>query len=356
MAGDGTHPDGGKRSLIARALRPTWAERKRMLRVEAWIFVGVSYGLIAFAHVWPPDFRNPSPAYVGTAWVAFMVRTLASHIGLILLVIAAVSAWVRQRRLLIAVLPLVVVTLGPDCWTFRPRSAPGVVGERVTVMSVNLLSVNRQTQAIIDEIRAADPDLLLLQEYTEHWHDALGAAIGQAYPHVAHNCREDSFGVAIYSRRPFQGPVTMRVPLGQDAEPQMRAAIRIADLDVAVYNIHLLPPRRLDYIVESRLQFADLLEVLSSESLPVMLAGDFNFSANSPHADILGRLGFVDAHEVGGWGRGTTWPVNGFFRWIPGLRLDHVYLRGGLTCATCRTGTGYGSDHRPVICEIGLAR
>jgi len=134
----------------------------------------------------------------------------------------------------------------------------------------------------------------------------------------------------------------------------MRAVIELAGRRVAVYNIHLLPPWGLEYTTENRLQFADLLDKLAGERLPVILAGDFNFTETSPNAASLRGIGLRDAHDLGGWGRGTTWPVNSFFRWIPSLRLDHIYLSDELTCSRCRTGVGTGSDHRPVVAEIGF--
>ena len=108
----------------------------------------------------------------------------------------------------------------------------------------------------IEEIKAARPEILLLQEYTHHWHAALQEAIGSDYPHVAYVAREDSFGAAIYSRRPFVGRVRSDLPLGRGLEPQIRAVVRIADREVAVYNVHLLPPWGMEYTLENRAQIA----------------------------------------------------------------------------------------------------
>jgi endonuclease/exonuclease/phosphatase (EEP) superfamily protein YafD len=285
-----------------------------------------------------------------------MIRTFTFHLGLVLVIVAVAATWTRTMRLLVAAIPLVLFTLLPVCWEYRPRTHAAVAGETATVMSVNLLAVNQNTQSIIEEISAADPDVLLLQEYTEHWHQALQQSIGCEYPHVCCERREDSFGVAVYSKRPFEEPADTHLPLGRFGEPQMRVVTRIANRPVAFYNVHLLPPRGLDYTIGHRTQFADLVDLLSSEALPIVLAGDFNFTENSPHARTLKAHGFSDAHSVGGWGRGATWPVNSFFRWIPGLRLDHIYINRGLTCTECRTGTGRGSDHRPVIAELGFTR
>jgi endonuclease/exonuclease/phosphatase (EEP) superfamily protein YafD len=325
-----------------------------MLRIEAWVVVGAVYIAIVFAYLWPSDFRNAAPAFVGAAWAAFMIRTFLFHFGIVLLPVALVTLWRRSWRLLAAAVPLLAVTLGPAVWELRPRARPALAGEAVTVMSVNLLVNNRMTAPLIAEIQAARPDVLLLQEYSAHWHEALQAALATEYAHVAFVSQEDSFGAAIYARRPFVGPVDSRVPLGSLGTPQMRAVIRIGGRDVAFYNVHLLPQGGLDTTIEHRTQFADLLDVLAKEPLPVVMAGDFNFTETSLQASALSGLGLAEAQVLGGRGRGATWPVNSFLRWVPGLRLDHIYVGGGVTCAQCRTGVGQGSDHRPVVVKLGF--
>ncbi|MBU0509662.1 endonuclease/exonuclease/phosphatase family protein [bacterium] len=289
------------------------------------------------------------------AWAAFVIRTFVFQFGLLLLVIACVAAWKKQKRMALATLPLLVVTVGPAVLQYLPVASPAVSGESVTVMSVNLLMINKTTEPIISEIKAADPDILLLQEYTPDWHEALTAAIASEYAHIREIQREDSFGAAIYSKRPFNGHVNTYLPLGRATEPQIRGVVEIDGREVAVYNIHFLPPWGLDYVIETRCQFADLRDRLEAEELPVILCGDFNFTERSLQASSLRRAGILEAQDLGGRGRGTTWPVSSFFRWIPSVRLDHIYISNHLTCTDCRTGTGRGSDHRPVIARIGFA-
>jgi len=121
-----------------------------------------------------------------------------------------------------------------------------------------------------------------------------------------------------------------------------------------VYNVHLLPPLGIAHMIESRSQLADLLDMLAADPLPVIVGGDFNFTETSSNARALRRQELIDSHSIAGRGRGATWPVNSFFRWLPGVRLDHVYISDGLTCTSCRTGNGFGSDHRPVVVEVGF--
>lgn len=214
--------------------------------------------------------------------------------------------------------------------------------------------VNTNTGSLVEEVRASGADIVFLQEYTDHWHAALRSALAQDHPYECHVCRDDSFGGAVYSSRPFLSEPELDISLGVSSLPQIRSLVEISQRPVAIYNIHLLPPISLEYTTENRLQFADLLDHLRKESLPFILAGDFNFTETTPHAAALRRLGTQDSFAVGGWGRGSTWPVNSFLRYLPGLCLDHIYLGGGVTCSDCRVGQGRGSDYRPVIGRVGF--
>jgi len=334
----------------------TWQQRKRLLRVQAWIVILASYPLLAFAYALPHDFRDESTAWAILSWTAFCIRTFVYHLGILLFAVIAIAAWRRCRNLVVAGLPVLLVAVGPTWWQYRPHATPTISGETLTVMSVNLLAHNRRTDPIIGEIKTARPDILFLQEYSGPWHAAIDDAVGADYPHKAVIRRDDSFGAAIYSRRPFKGRIERWVDLGSGSEPQMRVVVEIDGRNVALYNIHFRPPRPRDYRIETRKQFADLLEHIAAETLPVIVVGDFNFTERSPQAAALRALGVSEAHDLGGWGRGTTWPVLGAARWLPGLRIDHIYLTGGFTCTGCRTGQGLGSDHRPVIATIGFAR
>lgn len=334
--------------------KPSWQKRKRMLHIEAWIFVSCAYTVVIFAYVWPQDYRNTDTVYVAASWTAAIVRTFIFHIGIVIVLIAIGASVARRWKLLIATVPMLVFSVGPAVVSYWPTGVATANGKPLKVMSINLLFINQETEAIIDQIAAELPDVLLVQEYTSHWDEALTAGIGRLYPHACTSPREDSFGTAIYSKIPFVEKPNLRVPLGQATEPQIRAVIDFEGKPIALYNIHLLPPWGMEYTIEHRSQFADLLDVLKTEKLPAIVGGDFNFTENSANAADLKTIGFTDAHDQGGQGRGATWPVNSFFRWIPSIRLDHIYTSDTFVCTGCRTGISKGSDHLPVIVIVAI--
>ena len=83
-------------------------------------------------------------------------------------------AAVRGRRgLLLTVLPPMLFTMIPVAGQFVPRQVEAGATPALRVMTANLLMVNQDTAGIIGEVQAARPDVLLLQEYTAEWDEAI---------------------------------------------------------------------------------------------------------------------------------------------------------------------------------------
>jgi endonuclease/exonuclease/phosphatase (EEP) superfamily protein YafD len=221
-------------------------------------------------------------------------------------------------------------------------------------MTANLLVSNDEYSAMSNEIRSANPDVLVLQEYSEAWDQALQEGIGDELPHSEFETREDSFGTALFSRTelPNNGEAAESLELGGSDTPQTRTVVQIGGEDVAIYNIHLLPPIGLDYVREGHRQFDDLVNLVKDEDLPVIVVGDLNLTETTPQHARLEDIGLRDAWDLTENGRGTTWPNNSFLRLLPGLRLDHVYVSEEIAVVDVRIGEGRGSDHRPVVADL----
>lgn len=338
-----------------RRLTSSRERRARRMLVEAWFVVAFIPLITAAAYIWRTDFRNSSRLVVLIETALFMVRTFAFHGAIVLLAIAIVALWKRKRKLACTAGLLSVVVAIPTLMHYLPGAAAPAVGEPLRVMSLNLLRPNNQCDGMIEAIRSADPGLLLMQEYTPHWHDALARGLADDYPHRLTEPREDSFGSAVFSKLPFVGSTESFLPLGDGTLPQMRVIVEHGDARLAVYNVHLLPPATLNRIIETRRQFVDLADLVRDERLPVVLAGDFNFTETSPQAAALTGLGLRDAYDVGSWGRGTTWPRLWYLRLLPSVRIDHVYISTALTCTAARVGKAPGSDHDWVMAEVALS-
>lgn len=322
--------------------------------------VTLAWLALIFAYVWPDHFRNGSRAALIAGWAALMIRVFDFHIGLALAGAGVAAIVLRARRLAAAAFVPAILILVPEVWSSLPRKMPSAVGESLKVMSVNLLYENHHTGPIIAQIGAENPDVVLFQEYTPEWGVALRAALMEQMPYVAEQPQDGAFGVAVFSRRPFVSEPRLDLPLGDMPLPQARAVIGLDGREVAVYCIHIPPPASLFCITEQRSGFYDLLKLVKSEKRPVILSGDFNFTNSTPFAGELHASGFRDAHEICGAGRGTTWPASwirvALGGWMPGIRIDHVYLNAGLTAIESRVLPDTGSDHRAIVARVGFAR
>jgi endonuclease/exonuclease/phosphatase (EEP) superfamily protein YafD len=207
--------------------------------------------------------------------------------------------------------------------------------------------------ATVDEVLAQKPDIVLLQEYAPHFHAEFARRMSE-YPHRVHIARWDAYGAAIFSRFPFAEKPAADLRLGPMGHPQMRAVVDVNGTRVAVYNVHLEGPHYLDELAARRTEFADLLDVIRREPLPIIIAGDFNMTMETPQIAALRSVGLRDAHHEAGFGLGITWPVIGWTRYVPvpGVRIDHVLVSGHLAVTSCTTGHGHGSDHRPIIATV----
>jgi endonuclease/exonuclease/phosphatase (EEP) superfamily protein YafD len=325
----------------------------RFLTQLSWTIVIAGYPVIVFAFVYPSAFSNGDSVHVWVAWTAVMVRTFLFHAGLGLGLLGVVAGLGRKWWLVAAIVPLVAFTLAPAAMSYVPRQTPAVAGETVRVMSLNLMGSNRQTGAVLEEIRSEDPDILLLQEFNTRWAAALLPELSEEYPHVQYGSTRGLRGQAVFSRLPVEG-MAERLQIGSGVFPQFRTIVELSGKRVAVYNVHLITPSLPPRAVYKRQQFAELLEVIAAEELPFILAGDLNAASGTPYMDALRGLGLVEVHAVAGRGRGATWPARGRLSRLPGIRIDHVFLSSELTCTAARTGARVGSDHRAVITEIGF--
>ena len=120
--------------------------------------------------------------YVAVCWLAFMINVFYFHIAIVTGIIAIVAAWGKRWILSFASIPLLLITLWPTVQEYRPKPTPVTHSSTIKVMSVNLLMVNKDTTSIIEEILLESPDVLLVQEYTDHWHQAFASQIAPTLP------------------------------------------------------------------------------------------------------------------------------------------------------------------------------
>jgi len=337
-------------------VRSKAARRRRVWHRQAWVVAIGAGAALLLGHLFPQDLQPHGVLHDVVAWPAFLLRTFAFHIGLLAALELVVALGLRAWRLSLVLACLIIPTVGSEALKSWPRTAPPAAGPTLRVMTLNAHRTSRTYGETANAVRAAAPDLLLLQEYSDLWRNGLEPLIVPALPQVYAFTPGDCRGVGLYARAPLTD-VDGALAMAEKAGPQARAVLNLGGRPLAVYNVHMMPLTSLRGFGRHRGQFAELLQILRAEKLPIVLCGDFNFTDASYCADQLRQLGLRDVHDLNGNGRRATWRhKNPLFGWLPGLRLDHIYLSSELTSPSSYLGAPTGSDHRPVVAEIGFAR
>ena len=141
-----------------------------------------------------------------------------------------------------------------------------------------------------------------------------------------------------------------------------RYELDVDGMTVHMFNLHLMSPRwglrtvqalgwrgaaMLQASSDGRRQQAEVAGPWCTAEPNAIVAGDFNTPPESPvFRHNFGRLS--DAFGTAGWGVGSTY----FAGWFS-LRLDHILCDRQWQVRECTVGPDVGSEHRPLMAELG---
>jgi endonuclease/exonuclease/phosphatase (EEP) superfamily protein YafD len=231
--------------------------------------------------------------------------------------------------------------------TFADDPVAACGGPAFTVVTANLQYSNRDTNRFLDWLASNPADLVVLQEVTGNWADALSRVSG--YPQQKLLLREDAYGIGMMSRWPLRS--IERLDFAADGRPSLSGDLLIEGRPVRFLALHTRWPI-LPHLAASRDRSLDAAAVsLRAGDGPAVALGDLNLTAYSPvFARFLESAGLRDALEEPRWS--PTW-IAGF--WPLALRIDHVLVSPDLCVEHVEVGPSIGSDHRPVIARLRLA-
>ncbi|MGF1635395.1 MAG: endonuclease/exonuclease/phosphatase family protein [Phycisphaerae bacterium] len=322
----------------------------------AWAGLILAAAMLLIAVLLPQDFSDTSWPYRWLVMVGFALRALQVHVGIACVVAAVAGAGLRRRWLALAGVGLAGVLLAGELmnltrWPRLDRPA----GETVRIMSANLYFKNTDDGSILHAVFAADADVLVFQEVTPFHARLLQTKLAEAYPHQLVEPQTSPGGSAILSKRPFRLAAASEVPSGMGPRQLRELVFEINGQDVSMHAVHLASPGSPRALAWNRLQTATLLEAARDRRLPMLMVGDFNFTERNAQHHALEAAGMTSAYTQAGIGRFETWrPGRNRGRFVPGVRIDHAFTSPELTVTHLAAGQWTGSDHRPIIIEVGL--
>ncbi len=232
--------------------------------------------------------------------------------------------------------------LQPD---FFAASAAHPAPTSVRVLFSNVWTRNRQLEAFAAQIRALDPDIVVLAELNART-TVLVEQLGSTYPYSVDCLEHWSCDSVVLSRLPIVEDLSDWLADHRVATSAARIATPFGPLAVA--GVHLdrpLPPLRLQ--LQER-QVEGLVRLLANIDNPLLLVGDFNAS---PWGRLLPSLARKTELELA-WGLEGTWPAQ--VPWPLRIPIDHALTGRGLALLDREVVHLPGSDHRALLLRVGL--
>jgi endonuclease/exonuclease/phosphatase (EEP) superfamily protein YafD len=337
----------------------TASETTRQPALRRWA-VGAAYVYLAGLLAWFGEHLLFGDQW----WWLFAVNSLAPYLFALVPVALALSVAYRERRLLALGLAALAIWLGLYGHLYLPqfrRAQASQDGLTLRVLQTNLLGWNRQPDAVVAALRAADADVIALTELNLLHAAAIRDQLTEEYPYQLLNPKDGVDGSGLISRYPFQ-PTDDTLAGGWRSEP----IIVVLDVDgaaITFIRFHTLSGLR--QVRERQAAAQALADFAADHTGPLIAAGDLNATPlNEAHRVIVGVLN--DAWDEQGFGLGHTFPgaqSPGSSRpqpfgisvpmWL--VRLDYIFYSDDFQATSAEIGPWDGvSDHRPVVADLVL--
>lgn len=224
--------------------------------------------------------------------------------------------------------------------TFLPlqqtaSAAPGAAP--LKLISYNVNTANMRHDDVLRFLETENADVIFLMEVNEAWMQGL-RPLEARYPHRIVSTREDNFGIALYSKSPFEGG---EQTFGDYGLPW--ADITVSGLRILA--VHPMPPSGAEHSEMRNQQLLEAAAMLKGQSRAI-LCGDLNLTPYSPwFREILKRGELHNSSPP----FSPTWMRHYPLFAIP---IDHVLPGPGLTLVSRRVEPALGSDHNALVVEI----
>lgn len=320
--------------------------------VSVIVIVATLLSLLYNVNVWwikALDFPRVQILLVGLLClfvIALMThRWTAGAVGLVAGLVASIGLQIYYVYPYTNVATTVVPSAGPN------KASPEAT---VSLLIANVYMHNRQAGTLLEIIRQADPDLVLVMETNEWWMTAL-QPLRRRYAHVQEYPADNSYGMGLYSRYPW---TDMQVKFIQhDSVPSFHAKMQLPNGRAFYFHgMHPVPPTYYQKYPDNEGEKEEALitvgQMVTQHGLPAVVAGDFNDVAWSHTARLFQAEGQLNDTRIGRGLYSSFDATSKIMRWP----LDHVYVTKEFEVLDFQRLGAFGSDHFPIYVKLVLAR
>ena len=236
-------------------------------------------------------------------------------------------------------------------WSKEVKSCNEYIPERtLSIITSNVLTPNRQAEALIELVKKHQPDILVTLESDQWWQEQL-KVLELDMPYTVKCPLDNLYGMHLYSKLQLHDK-EISFLVEQDI-PSIHVSIELRTGDrVRAHFVHPAPPSPTEN-TESSERDAELVIVARSvenSNQPVIVTGDLNDVAWSSTTRLFRKIsGLLDPRI--GRGMFNTFHVKyPFLRWP----LDHLFHSDHFTLKSIKLLPSIGSDHFPLFTSLSF--
>ncbi len=282
-------------------------------------------------------------------WIVDMFSHFPVQYAFFALLILTVCIWKKNISLAVFAGLLFAVNISALGDSGATVQAAGPAYKTFTVYSANINESNGDFPRLVAGLKKTDADILLILEATEENIRPLQPMIRE-YPYsiVNLNIGSSGTGTALMSKFPILNKEVEKY--SEFGNMLVSATLQINGKKVVFYGIHFPKPIYMNEFTVRSKQIMSLADKANEQSVPVIVAGDFNATPYSPaFKKLLRKSGLKDSREGFGWQ--PSWPTLFPLLWIP---IDHILVSPEIQVHKRGTGSYIGSDHYPVFAELSI--
>ena len=253
----------------------------------------------------------------------------------IVVTVLTIFFFIRGNKLMTTGSVIACLILFPGIWQyFRPGQAPETIQEEKTVSDkvkkqsdfsiahFNVKEHNKHLEMLIDDALQTDVDIISLQELRPEAGALADSLLRPSYPYVLRAMDVPGFGIALYSRIPFDSTHIFN----DFAFPVLWANLSFNGKKMHVYAATTSTPTSEKGFEKQRKEFAYLAELMGNPATPSILAGDLNAVPWSTHiTEFCKRTSMIDSRKD----LSATYPSQSMLVQLP---IDYLMHTPNIQC------------------------
>lgn len=218
----------------------------------------------------------------------------------------------------------------------------------IKILAANVLQYNTAYHRLLQQIKQADPDIIMLLETDMGWANAM-EELKDTYPYCILEPLDNTYGLLFYSRYRLIRPKVKY--LVKDDIPSVDTIVELPDgTKVQLWGLHPEPPVPGESLT-STAKDKELMKIAlkaKESKLPVIVMGDLNDVAWSYTTTLFTRTSqLLDVRK----GRGfySTFSAKSRFIRFP---LDYIFCSSDFGLISMKRLPYNGSDHFPMLTQL----